>query len=57
MLSVSYGFISIPLFWINLGRAGNSNTTQRIELLEQYVAEFGAAHIAGLLGDREFIGK
>lgn len=57
MLSVSYGFISIPLFWINLGRAGNSNTTQRIELLEQYVAEFGTAHIAGLLGDREFIGK
>jgi hypothetical protein len=57
MLSVSYGGISIPLLWMNLGRAGNSNTQQRIDLMDRFIKLFGVTHIAGLLGDREFIGK
>lgn len=57
MLSVVHGGISLPLFWTNLGRAGNSNTTQRIELMERYIQSFGVSGIAGVLGDREFIGK
>jgi len=57
MLSVAYGGVSIPLFWTNLGRAGNSNTPQGIELIDRYINTFGSEHIAGVLGDREFIGK
>ncbi len=57
MLSVVYGGISIPLFWENLGRAGNSNTDQRIKLIQRYINAFGAEGVASLLGDREFIGK
>ena len=57
MLSVAHEGIAIPLFWINLGRSGNSNTTQRIELINKYIEAFGTDNIAGLLGDREFIGK
>ena len=57
MLSVAYEGIAIPLFWMNLGRSGNSNTTQRIELINKYIEAFGTDNIAGILGDREFIGK
>lgn len=57
MLSVAHDGIAIPLFWINLGRAGNSNTTQRIALINKYINAFGIDNIAGLLGDRDFIGK
>jgi len=57
MLSVAYHGIAIPIFWKNLGRAGNSITAQRIELMNKFIDKFGTACISGPLGDREFIGK
>lgn len=42
--------------WTLLKHQGNSDTEQRIALIERYLALFGAASIQWLLGAREFIG-
>lgn len=46
----------VPLMWTFLDGPGSSNTAQRIDLMQRYLAIFGAASIKRLLGDREFIG-
>jgi hypothetical protein len=46
----------VPLMWTLLPHAGNSDTAQRIALLERYLSLFGAASIRALLADGEFIG-
>jgi hypothetical protein len=46
----------IPLMWSVLGKAGNSNTNERIDLMQRYLNLFGASSIKVLLADREFIG-
>lgn len=57
MLSVVYKGIAFPVLWSLLDKAGNSNTTERIVLLQRFVNRFGKDRIAGVLGDREFIGN
>jgi DDE family transposase len=47
----------VPLMWTLLRHQGNSDTKQRIALMERYLALFGAASIQWLLADREFIGS
>lgn len=56
MLSVVYKGIAIPLFWTLLAKRGNSDTQERIELIQRYIMQFGKSMIAGLLADREFVG-
>ena len=46
----------IPLMWTVIGRAGNSDTAQRIALMVRYLSVFDASTIKYLLADREFIG-
>jgi hypothetical protein len=46
----------VPLMWTLLPHAGNSDTAQRIALLERYLSLFGASSIRALLADREFVG-
>jgi hypothetical protein len=48
---------SIPILWKALPKKGNSNTTERIDLLQMFIDIFGAQRIAALTADREFIGK
>jgi hypothetical protein len=48
--------VSLPLFAVEFDKAGNSNTKERIELLEQFGKIFGFDRIKSLLADREFIG-
>ena len=43
--------------WDVLGRAGTSTTAQRSALLSRFCAVFGETAIAGLIADREFIGR
>lgn len=57
MLSITYKGIAIPLFWSLLDKKGNSNTNERIALMERFIVQFGKNKIAGLLADREFIGS
>jgi hypothetical protein len=56
-LCVAYKKIAIPIFWVVLNKKGNSSTRERIALIQRFVSVFGKDHIAGVLGDREFIGK
>jgi hypothetical protein len=56
MLSVVYKGIAIPLFWTLLTKRGNSDTQERIEIIQRFINQFGKSMIAGLLADREFVG-
>jgi hypothetical protein len=57
VLSVVHQGIAFPILWTFLPKKGNSNTKERIELLNRFIAIFGTHKIECLLGDREFIGK
>ena len=56
MLSMVYKGIAWPVVWSLLPTQGNSHTDARIVLLQRFINRFGKARIAGLFGDREFIG-
>jgi hypothetical protein len=57
MLCVNYMGIGIPVYWICLEKRGNSNTAERIELLDAFISLFGQKRIKYLLADREFVGQ
>ena len=56
MISVTWNGMGIPLLWMLLPTAGNSNTSERAELLDRLRAAFPQMKVAALMGDREFIG-
>lgn len=56
MLSVVYKGIAFPVLWSMLDTSGNSDTAERIVIIQTFVNRFGKDKIAGILGDREFIG-
>ena len=57
MLGIAYRGIAIPIFWILLGKAGNSDTQVRIDIIKTFIKLFGKDKILGLLADREFVGS
>ena len=57
MLCIKYQGIGIPVFWTCLDKKGNSNTRERIELLNAFISIFGQKKVKYLLADREFIGE
>ncbi len=56
MLGVSYKNVAIPLMFSMLDKRGNSDTQERIDLMNNYLEWFGVETIDCLLADREFIG-
>ena len=56
VLSVVHNGIAFPVFWTFLPKKGNSNTRERMQLINQFIEVFGADKIDCLLADREFIG-
>ncbi len=56
MLTAAYRGIAIPLMWSCLEKKGNSNTSERIDLIKRIFLLIGSKHIECLLGDREFVG-
>lgn len=54
--SVIYGAISIPIVWVMLDKKGNSNTKERMELVEQILKIIPISKIEMILADREFVG-
>jgi hypothetical protein len=46
-----------PLILESLAQKGNSNTRERIDILQLFVNVFGVKRIGSLMADREFIGK
>jgi len=55
-LGIAYKGIAFPLIWLVLPKQGNSNTNERIQLIERFIRIFGSDKIGCLTGDREFIG-
>lgn len=56
MLSIVYQGIAIPILWKLLPKKGQSDTEERIEIINRFIHAFGKDKIAGLLTDREFVG-
>ncbi len=57
MLGIVHEKVCIPLFWVLLGKAGNSNARERTDLMDKLNKTFPDQPIASLSGDREFIGE
>jgi len=56
VLGIAYKGAAFPVMWKFLPKRGNSNTKERIELMERFIALFGVEKIKCLTADREFIG-
>lgn len=57
VLSVCVLGCTLPLYWTELDSRGNSNTAERVALLNKFIAKFGANRVDYLVADREFIGS
>jgi hypothetical protein len=57
MLGIVYEGIAFPVMWTMLDKRGNSNSDERIALLERFERVFPNAQIHCLTGDREFVGR
>ncbi len=57
VLGIVYQGIAFPIVWLNLDKAGNSNTDERILILEIFLDLFGKERIERLVADREFVGN
>jgi hypothetical protein len=57
MLAVVHEGVAYPLMWEFLDKKGNSNSDERMDLLDRFFQEFSEIEIAYICGDREFIGK
>lgn len=57
MLSIVYRGTGFPVVWTVSSKAGNSDTTERVTVMEIFIDLFGAPNIECLLGDREFVGR
>ena len=55
-VGICYRGICFPLVWLPLDKKGNSNTDERISVIESFIHLFGETKIKCLTGDREFIG-
>lgn len=47
---------AIPILWTFLSKKGNSNTKERIYLLNKFISIFGKNKIECIVADREFVG-
>ncbi len=56
VLGIVFLGVAFPIFWITFSKRGNSNTAERIELIERFIEIFGVDKIQCLFGDREFVG-
>lgn len=56
-LGITYKGVAFPLLFKLLPKFGNSNTDERIELMDKFDRIFGFSKIKFLVADREFIGE
>jgi hypothetical protein len=57
MLGIVHEGIAFPVMWTMLDKRGNSNSGERMDLLERFEKVFPNTEIRCLTGDREFVGK
>lgn len=56
-LGIVHDGVAYPVVWEMLEKKGNSNSDERMDLLDRFYSIFPDARVAYLTGDREFIGK
>ena len=57
MLGITYKGVACPLLFTMLAKRGNSNSSERISLINRYIRLFGKGSIDCIVADREFVGK
>jgi Transposase DDE domain len=57
VIAIAHNGIALPIAWVNLEKAGNSNAAERKALLERVLNVIPARRIQGFAADREFIGE
>lgn len=57
MLGITYRNIAFPLIFKILDKKGNSNSGERIALINRFIKLFGKECIDCLMADREFVGE
>ena len=56
MLGVVYKGVAFPLLFTMLNKRGNSNSQERINLVNRFIRLFGKDVIKSIVADREFVG-
>ncbi|MCO5248980.1 MAG: IS4 family transposase [Chitinophagales bacterium] len=57
MLGIAYKNIAFPLLFTMLDKRGNSNSRERIMLIQRFIRLFGKDCIGFIVADREFVGE
>lgn len=57
MLGIVNDGVAFPLMFSMLPKQGNSNSQERIDLIDRFISLFGVECIDSLMADREFIGR
>lgn len=57
MLGIVYKGVAFPLLFTMLDKRGNSNSQERIELINRFIHLFGKEAIGSVVADREFVGE
>ena len=57
MLGVVYNGVAFPLLFTMLDKRGNSNSKERIDLVNRFIRLFGKEVIKCIVADREFVGQ
>ena len=57
MLGIVYKGVAFPLLFTMLDKRGNSNSQERIELVNRFIHLFGKQVIESIVADREFVGE
>lgn len=56
-LAIVYNGVAFPILIKMLDKRGNSDTQERMEIIERYIRLFGLDTVDCLLADREFVGE
>lgn len=57
VLGIVHNGVAFPVAWRMLDKKGNSNSSERMDLLDQFWQIFPDSQVSYVCGDREFIGK
>jgi Transposase DDE domain len=57
VLGIIHNGVAFPVAWTMLEKKGNSNSIERMDLLDQFYDRFPDSQVSYVCGDREFIGQ
>lgn len=57
VLAIVYKGVAFPILFKLMPKRGNSNTTERIQIVNHFIELFGKESISYIVADREFVGE